>query len=53
MGNRDSAVGIATRYALESPGVRTPVVARFVALVHTVPEAHRVFLGEKAGGSWR
>ena len=37
---RDSAVGIATRYALDSPGIESRWGARFSAPVQTVPGAH-------------
>ena len=37
---RDSAVGIATRYGLDSSGDRFPVEARFSAPVQTGPGIH-------------
>ena len=38
--DRDSSVGIATRYGLGGPGGQNPVEASFSAPVHTGPEAH-------------
>ena len=37
---RDSAVGIATRYGLDGPGIESPVGARFSAPVQTCLGAH-------------
>ena len=37
---RDSAVGIATRYGFDGPGVESSVAARFSAPVHSGPRAH-------------
>jgi hypothetical protein len=39
---RDSVVGMATRYALDGPGIESRWVARFSALVLTVPGAHPI-----------
>jgi len=39
-GNRDSSVGIATRYGLDGPGIESRVGARFSATVQTGPRAH-------------
>ena len=37
---RDSSVGIATGYGLDSPGIVIPVGARFFAPIQTGPGAH-------------
>jgi hypothetical protein len=37
---RDRAVGIATRYGLDGPGIESRCGARFSVLVQTVPGAH-------------
>jgi hypothetical protein len=47
---RDSSVGIATRYGLESPGERIPVRSRFSAPVQTGPGAHPASRGVKRQG---
>ena len=58
--NRDSAVGIATRYELDGPGIESRWWARFSAPVKTCPGAYpvsctmgtRSFLGVKRPGAW-
>ena len=40
IGGRDSSVGIATRYGLDSPGIETRWRMRFSAPVHTHRRAH-------------
>ena len=40
MRGRDSSVGIATRYGLDSPGIESRLGARFSASVQTGPGAH-------------
>ena len=54
---RDCVVGIATRYGLDSPGIKSRWGARISAPVQTEPEAlHsgcRVFTGGKAAEAWR
>ena len=39
-GGRDSSVGIATRYELDTPGIESRWGARFSASVQTGPGAH-------------
>ena len=41
--DRDSAVGIATRYGLDGPGIESRWVARFSAPVQTDPGAQPAF----------
>jgi hypothetical protein len=56
--DRDRAVGIATRYGLDGPGIESRWVANFSAPVQTGPGAHLVsytigtgsLLGGKAAG---
>jgi len=43
MWDRDSSVGIATRYGLDGPGIESRWRARFSAPVHTGPWAHSAF----------
>ena len=50
---RDSSVGIANRYGLDSLGIESPWEASLSAPVQTGPGAHSVFLGGEAGGAWR
>ena len=38
--DRDSSVGIATRYVLDGPGIEIRRGARFSTPVHTGPRAH-------------
>ena len=60
LGDRDSAVGIASRYGLNGPGDRIPVEARFSASFQTRPGAHPAFCtmgtgylpGVKRQGGW-
>ena len=60
-GERDSSVGIATRYGLHGPGIESRWGARFSTPVQTGPGAqpsllyngYRVFPGGKAAGAWR
>jgi hypothetical protein len=40
MGSRDIAVGIATRYGLDAPGIECRWGARFSAPLQKGPEAH-------------
>jgi hypothetical protein len=47
---RESSVGIATRYRLDGPGGRIPVMATFSATVQTCPGAHPAYC-TKDGGS--
>ena len=57
---RDSSVGIATRYALDDPGIESRCTARFSAPVQTGPGAYPPsytmgtgsFPGGKAAGAW-
>jgi hypothetical protein len=56
---RDSAVGMATRYGLDGPGIECRWGARFSAPVQTGPGAtpplykvHRVIAGSKVAGAW-
>jgi len=57
---RDSSVGIATRYGLDSPGIESRWGKRFSAPVQTGPGAHPAsytvgtgsFPGGKAAGAW-
>ena len=39
-GDRDSSVGISTRYGLDGPEIEFPAEARFSASVQTDPGAH-------------
>ena len=59
--DRDSSVGVATRYGLGGPGIESPVVAK---IFRTGPDrpwgppgllynGYRVFRGGKAAGAWR
>ena len=58
--DRDSSVGVATRYGLDGPGIESRWGARFSASVHTSPGAHPAshtvgtgsFPGGKAAGAW-
>jgi len=58
---RDSAVGIATGYGLNGPGVESRVGVRFSAAVQTGPGSHPAscivgtgsFEGREAAGAWR
>jgi len=46
---RDSSVGIATRYRLDGPGIKSRWEARFSAPVQTGPEAHPASYTRSAG----
>ena len=58
---QDSSVGIATRYGLDGPGIKSRSRARFSAPIQTGPGAHTasytmgtvIFPGGKAAGAWR
>ena len=53
--DRDSSVGIATRYRLDAPGIEPPWGGRFSASVQTGPPIQRVagIGGGKMAGAWR
>ena len=59
--DRDSSVGIATRYGLDGPGIESRWGWHFSAPIRTGPGAHPAFctmrtgsfLGGKAAGAWR
>ena len=57
--NRDSSVGIATRYGLEGPGIESRWGRNFPHLSRPAPNppsllynGYRVFPGVKAAGAW-
>ena len=57
-GDRDSSVGVVTRYSVEGPGSNTSLAEIFRPVqtgleAHSVQWIHGLFSGGKAAGAWR